>query len=80
MSGLKSMLQPLLASQRIVQDADALAMERCVQIIRAWNFTKWLKGLGWHAVANFARDSDQGLPATGGWEKVDGEFASSCAI
>jgi hypothetical protein len=51
--------------QRIVHDADALAMQRCVQIIRAWNFTKRLKGLGWHAVAYFARNSDQDMAATG---------------
>jgi hypothetical protein len=66
--------------QRIVYDADALAMQRCVQIIRAWNFIKWLKGLDWHAVAYFARNSDQDMAATGGWEKVDREFACSCVV
>lgn len=47
---------PALARfERIVHDADALAMGRCVQIIiTASDFTERLKVLGWDAVTDFA--------------------------
>lgn len=63
---------PTLARfERIVDDADSLAMERCVQIITSYDFTEKLKALAGAALLVLQGDSDQGMPYEAGTKWIE---------
>ncbi|ERF74978.1 hypothetical protein EPUS_08519 [Endocarpon pusillum Z07020] len=63
---------PTLARfERIVDDADSLAMERCVQIIASCDFTEKLKALAGTSLLVLQGDSDQGMPYEAGTKWIE---------
>ncbi len=63
---------PTLARfERIVDDADSLAVERCVQIITSYDFTEKLKALAGTPLLVLQGDSDQGMPYEAGTRWIE---------
>lgn len=63
---------PTLARfEGIVNDADSLAVERCVQIITSYEFTEKLKALAGTPLLVLQGDSDQGMPYEAGTKWIE---------
>jgi non-heme chloroperoxidase len=58
--------------ERIVDQADSLAMERCVQIITSYDFTERLKALAGKPLLVLQGDSDNGMPYEAGTRWIEG--------
>lgn len=58
--------------ERIVDQADSLAMERCVQIITSYDFTERLKALAGKPLLVLQGDSDNGMPHEAGTRWIEG--------
>jgi non-heme chloroperoxidase len=57
--------------ERIVDAADSLALERCVQIMTAYDFTEKLKALAGTPLLVLQGDSDQSMPYEAGVRLIE---------